>query len=335
MKVLFDHPDPFLLAHGGVQTQIEQTKAGLEANGVEVEYLRWWDQGQKGDLIHYFGRTPLWYLEFAQSKGLKLVLAQLLGGPGARSAKALLAQKTAMTVARRFFPKVTVERFAWDSFRRADACVALTPWEAHLMSYLFGAPRENVHVVPNGVEEIFLNSSAAPRGPWLVCTGTIRDIKRVLELAQAAVEAQTPVWIIGKAYSDDDDYAQRFFELARQQPRFVRYEGPISDRAKLARIYRESRGFVLLSKFESLSLSALEAAACQCPLLLSDLPWARSVFENDARYCPITSPRRTSAVLRRFYDAAPSLPPPRRPKTWNEVAAQLKHLYESLLNTSR
>ena len=40
--------------------------------------------------------------------------------------------------------------------------------------------------------------------------------------------------------------------------------------------YREARGFVLLSAMESLSLSALEAAACECPLFLSDLPWARS-----------------------------------------------------------
>ena len=56
MKVLIDHQNPFLLMHGGLQIQIEQTKAALGAIGVEVEFLRWWDPAQRaglrtGDLI--------------------------------------------------------------------------------------------------------------------------------------------------------------------------------------------------------------------------------------------------------------------------------------------
>ena len=57
MKILFDCPVPVLLAHGGAQIQIEQTKAGLEASGVGVEFIRWWDHSQNGDLIHFFGTT--------------------------------------------------------------------------------------------------------------------------------------------------------------------------------------------------------------------------------------------------------------------------------------
>jgi len=87
----------------------------------------------------------------------------------------------------------------------------------------------------------------------------------VLELAQAAVEAKAPVWIIGKAYSDEEAYAKSFFALAKQHPEYVRYEGPIGDRAKLAAIYRAARGFALLSTMETRSLSAEEAAACECP----------------------------------------------------------------------
>ena len=85
---------------------------------------------------------------------------------------------------------------------------------------------------------------------------------------------------------------------------------------------------------ESLSLSALEAAACECPLLLSDLPWARSTFENQATYCPVTKSTVTTAnVLRTFYDAAPTLPLPSKPPTWNEIGRQLKALYEQVLKT--
>jgi hypothetical protein len=34
MKILFDHPNPFLLAHGGFQIQIEQTQKALEGIGI-------------------------------------------------------------------------------------------------------------------------------------------------------------------------------------------------------------------------------------------------------------------------------------------------------------
>jgi glycosyltransferase involved in cell wall biosynthesis len=156
-----------------------------------------------------------------------------------------------------------------------------------------------------------------------------------MELAGAAVLAKTPLWIVGRAYADTDLYAQKFFALAKQQSETLRYEGAISDRAQLARIYREARGFVLLSAMETRSLSAEEAAACGCPLLLGDLPWARSTFGDHASYCPVVAPERMTEVLRKFYDAAPSLPVPPKPAAWKQVGLQLKTIYERVLSTSR
>src|SRR5206468_4549093 len=135
----------------------------------------------------------------------------------------------------------------------------------------------------------------------------------------AAVQAQTPLWVIGKSYTETDPYGQRFVQLAEQHSQIIRYEGAIGDRAKLAQAYREARGFVLLSSMESLSLSALEAAGCGCPLLLSDLPWARITFKEHASYCPIASPSRTAGCLRQFYDTAATLKPAPKPPTWIEI----------------
>jgi len=336
MKILLACPLPFMLAHGGQQIQIEQTRTALQAAGLEVEPLRWWDAGQSADLIHYFGRMPADQIRLAHQKGVKVVMLELLTGPGSRTPWQLRMQRLLRRAIEGAVPGDFAAAFNWRSYRLADACVANTSWEAHLMSYLFGAPPARVHVVPNGVEEVFLNSPPAARGPWLVCTTTVTERKRVLELADAAVEAKTPLWVIGRAYADSDPYAKRFVQLAGRHPDLIRFDGPIRERDRLAEAYRQARGFVLLSAMESLSLSALEAAACECPLLLSDLPWARTVFCNSVSYCPVTNNRpRTAAVLRRFYDDAPKLPPPAKPLTWVDVARQLKLLYESLLKTSR
>jgi glycosyltransferase involved in cell wall biosynthesis len=270
----------------------------------------------------------------AQQKGMKVVLEDLLTAAGSRSRAKLRLQKSVLQILRYSLPSNTFASFGWESYRRADACLANTSWEAHLMHYLYRASPERVHVLPNGVEDVFLQSAPVQRGPWLVCTATITTRKRVLELAQAAVEAQTPLWVVGKPYAPEDPYADQFFELAKSHPTVLRYEGAIADRAELARVYRAARGFVLFSTMETRSLASEEAAACACPLFLSDLPWARSVFGGNACYCPIASPQRTASFLRKFYDEAPGLKPPPKPLSWVDVAKQLKGIYEVIVGAN-
>jgi len=336
MKVLIDCPLPFSIAHGGMQTQIEQTRIYLHKVGVEVDYLRWWDDAQSGDILHYFGRMPVSLMHLVKAKGLRVVMSELLTAQGSRSNWRIGVQQFGQRILQAVTPPFILNHFNWDAYKLADACVVLTPWEAELLVRLYDAPGNRIHVVPNGVETAFLESEPAKRGPWLVCTATITGRKRVLELAEAAVAARTPLWVLGKPYSADDPYAHRFADWARVHSDFVRFEGPIHDRQRLARIYREARGFVLLSAMESLSLSALEAAACECPLLLSDLPWARTVFGEDSRYCPVSvSTRLTAERLRKFYEAAPTIKPPPKPLAWIEVVPLLKAIYERVLSTSR
>ena len=68
MKILFNCPLPFALAHGGVAIQIQQTMAALSDVGLTVEPVRWWDENQTGDIIHYFGRMPADHIRFAHQK---------------------------------------------------------------------------------------------------------------------------------------------------------------------------------------------------------------------------------------------------------------------------
>ncbi len=335
MKVIFDCSVPFLFAHGGMQVQIEQTQLALEKVGVAVEPLRWWDGKQEGNILHYFGRISLGIIELAHRKGLKVVNNDLLGGAGARPAWRLKLQRLFKRAAEPLLPPYITTALNWTSHRQADACIALTAREAHLLNYLFRVPLDRIHVVPNGVEEVFLESSPAKRGEWLVCTATIIELKQVLKLAQVAVQAKTPLWIIGRPHLETDEYAGRFRDFARQHASLIRYEGPVAGRQQLADIYRQARGFILLSKWESLSLSALEASACECPLLLSDLPWARKFFKDKATYCPANkSIEATAPVLRDFYDKAPLLPLPPKPLSWVDVARQLKDVYLSVMKST-
>jgi glycosyltransferase involved in cell wall biosynthesis len=329
MKILIDHQLPFLLAHGGLQIQIERTKAALEAVGLVVEYLRWWDDSQKGDIIHFFGRANPSHIDFAHAKGMKYVMSELFTGQGSRSLTQLRIQGALERVLRKLVPTTFLANFRWDAYRKADAYIVLTEWEAEVARLLFAPMQKRLHVVPNGVEEdFFLKAGDIPkRGEELVCTATITERKRVLEFAKAAVAAKVPVRILGNPYGQNDPYFRRFLALAETAPQFVRYNAAVSNRSELAHIYQTARGFALLSTMESLSLSALEAAAAGCPLLLSDLPWARGTFGRNATYCPIAGTEITAKVLVDFYKAAPSLPIPEMPCSWKDVAQRLLGIY--------
>ncbi len=335
MKILFDHLSPFILAHGGFQIQIEQTKAALESVGVEVEFLRWWDASQRGDIIHFFGiptgRTPF----LAKKKGMKVVVTQLLGGLGVRPAWKRTIQKRIIGLAFKILPGEALVRAGWSAWRIADACIAVTGWEAQLMQDVFRVPPDRVHVVPNGVSDLFFERSDAERGRWLVTVASIFPVKRLLETARAAVKAGIPYWIIGSPLAETERYYQEFSAFCREHEGLIRYEKTMRTHAELAEIYRQARGFVLLSQWESQSLSALEAAASGCPLLLSELPWARSTFGESASYCPIASETRTAEYLKDFYSRADQLAAPSPPKKWSEIASILKDVYWHVLNEAK
>src|SRR5205823_1635087 len=102
--------------------------------------LRWWDESQRADIIHYFGIPQPWYVRFAHDKGMRVIFSQLITTLAARSARSRAARRIVMATMRRTLPRGIMENFGWESYRLAEAAVALTTWEAELMVKMFGAP---------------------------------------------------------------------------------------------------------------------------------------------------------------------------------------------------
>ncbi len=304
--------------HGGLQIQIEQTKSALDAIGVQVEYLRWWDGEQRGDVIQFFGRPTTTYINFAHQKGIKVVMLQLLTGLGSRAGWARSLQKVAIKAGKKVSPNMIGGTFKWGcACCPSGRCLH----RQHRLGKTFNdrslwsSTGKNPHRPQRRGGSFFAQPANPARRVAGVYPATIAKRKRVLELAQAAVKAETPLCVVGKPYSENDEYARRFVAFAAQHPKLIRYEGAVNDRQKLAEIYRAARGFVLLSTMETRSLSSEEAAACECPLLLSDLPLAAMCSTNKpltARPAPRPPPSPRS-----FADFTTKRPPDPNPPNQN------------------
>src|SRR5262245_22284441 len=141
MKVLFDHACPFQFAHGGVQIQIEQTKRALERHGIEAEWLRWWDAGQCGDVVHWFGEVPSGLLDLARAKGLATVITTLFTATCNRPGWRLRLQGLGIRAfLRQPFFEGLKRQLHWRSWRLADRCVAGLEAERRVLDLVCRVP---------------------------------------------------------------------------------------------------------------------------------------------------------------------------------------------------
>jgi glycosyltransferase involved in cell wall biosynthesis len=337
MKILLDHSLPFALAHGGVQTQIEQTKAALERADVEVEFLRWWDADQRGDLIHYFGPARNAYLLQANATKLPVVMTSVISETCNRSNARLAFQGwlTWMILAVPFGEGVK-QQLAWRTYNTCDHNIVGLEAERRVLQTIYRVPADKISVVPLGLPKSYLQAGRGQRNELhLICVGTIRQVKHCAELAIMARAAQTPILFVGKPYHDSDPYWLRFKTLIDNQ--WIKYQPHVGSEVEMIRLFQSARGFVLMSDYENWSLVAHEAVACGLPLLLQDQAWSRERFGGQSRYFErIGISENNIKILRQFYADAPNLQAPAiKLHSWNDVAQQLRSAYERLLRTSR
>lgn len=243
MKVLLDHPNPFLFAHGGLKVQIEQTQKALQGEGLHVDFLRWWDEKQKADLIHFFGRPHPAYIQQARKKKIPVVFSDLLGSLGSRPLHLRLIQRWITRLTRRLLPPEFTIRMGWASYELANRVIALTPWEKRLMTEQFGAPPQKVVVVPNGVEKIFFQRrDDRRRQNHLIAAMTITEVKRPIELVQAAALAKTKIRILGAPFQEKAPYFRHFLDEVQRARPWVNYLGGTTDREKLAKEFNQAGG---------------------------------------------------------------------------------------------
>lgn len=332
MKVLIDSNVPFSFAHGGAQTQIEETAAQLGKLGVDVEFLRWWDAKQSADLIHYFGAHPYPDLiRLAQGKGMRFLTNNLFTATCNRGELAIKTQAM-VTHTLRSLPLARnyLARPVWEAYLAADHHIVSLEAEKDVLNRIFGVPKERITCIPYGLSDTFLKAGHGDRSePHLICTGTITERKRCLQLARLAHQAQVPVLFVGRPYSEADPYWQEFRRLIDDH--FVKYLHHTSSPQEMATLLQRARGFVLMSKYENWCLSAHEAVACGLPVLLPDQKWSRERFGDQASYF-VDRRRDDGRILREFYEKCPSLSAPSiHLYSWAEVGQLIKGVYAQVL----
>lgn len=187
-----------------------------------------------------------------------------------------------------------------DGFRRAAHVIAVSQAtrDELLRKRLFDPDR--ISVVPNGVHPscsplpdlegdqmaAALLPEADPETIWLLNVGSTMPRKRVDVLLRvfAQLHREIPhlrlIRVGGLTPAQADLMRELGIERAVTSPPFL-------ERRVLAAIYRRAALLVHTAEAEGFGLPLIEAMACGCPVVASDLPVLREVGGPAACYCPL------------------------------------------------
>ena len=178
--------------------------------------------------------------------------------------------------------------------RKLDAVLALHEAQKQEIIDLYDIDESNIHVIGTGFNsKIFCkkesDSSVQKAKTDLIFVGKIWEKKGVVSLIRALdLLSYSPdeitLRLVG-GHATEEEY-QRIYDLAARSAYQIEFLGKYPQN-KLAEEYRKSDVFVLPSFFEGLPLVAIEALACGCKVVITDLPGIRSWISSQVSDAPV------------------------------------------------
>ncbi len=314
-SVLVHAPSNAFQAPGGGENQLIRTSRSLEDLGLIIRpFSPWVDRLGDARLLHLFGmsREGLELARVARARGVPVVLSPICWyEPRSLAALASSRTKAALDLskwaARRLAPRLPDWRRELLSL--SAAILPNSSAEARQLARLFGADRDTIHVVPNGVDPRFALADAGPfralhgDADFVLYVGRIEPRKNVLGLIRSARVADLPLVVIGATVPGHEAYASSCRRAATDSTTFL---GPL-DHADplLSSAMARARVFALPSWFETPGLAALEAAMAGCAIAITPYGCTREYFGDRVEYASPDCIQSLALALRRAWDNGP------------------------------
>ncbi len=205
------------------------------------------------------------------------------------------------------------------TLRAADALVSVSEFTKDETVALVGVPSERVHVVPNGVEEVFGPDGPAVDGDYVLAVATLEPRKNLARAVEAAKLAGVELRVVGARGWGGVDVAG--------------WVGEVTD-PELAALYRGARCVLYPSVYEGFGLPVLEAMACGTPVVTSQGTAMEEVADGAAilvdPFDPAALAEGIGSAERRRDELVPLGLERARGFTWRLAADSVENLWREL-----
>lgn len=325
INVLFNTYPTAFLPPGGGEVQLLKTKAALQKLGVNIKLFNLWaPQFDTVDIVHHFSLLgdPLHFCISAKKINLPVVVSPILW----------------LEKHRKDYPFSIIGRV----LDMCDLVLVNSQSELQQISNFFKIDKNKFFITRNGVEPVFAKKISPDlfrkefgiNRPFLLNVGNIEGRKNQLALIRVTKKIGIDLIMLG--HVRDKNYLNKCLQEGNK---CVRYLGYIKHASPLLRsAYSACELFVLPSHMETPGLAALEAAAAQAKILVTEEGSTKEYFQDMATY---VNPYDENDIYKGIISALNKEKNPLLQKhilenfTWEKTAQQVMGAYNLILNKQR
>jgi glycosyltransferase involved in cell wall biosynthesis len=332
-----------MMLKGGPRTQIVQTANGLKKLGVHISFFETWQELDKSkiDIIHLFGANIGTYhlAREIYKVGIPMVVSPIFYS--LHSSQFI----NAVLFGDKFLRKIF--RGFWSDYGiLSDICtwakmvLPNTRSESALLEDGLNVPALKLHVIPNGVDPRFQNStgelfrSRYGVDNFILNVGHIGpERKNVLRLIRAVEGLDIPTVIIGRI--ENNSYGKICLEEAKGNPRILIIDSLPNDSDLLSSAYAACGCFVLPSLFETPGIAALEAGLSGAKIVITKHGGTSEYFGSHAEYIdPLSIDSIRRGILHSFREEKSSglQTHIQNEFLWDRIAQKTFNIYQQLLS---
>lgn len=172
--------------------------------------------------------------------------------------------------------------------RRAKKLITVSEFSKREISLCYNIPEDKFYVIYNAVGGIFhsVEDEKLRNENYFLAVSSVKANKNFVSVLQAfeivlRTNPNIRLYIVGDC--NDKNFQTINIDQYENNPS-INFLGRVSDE-ELVKYYSNALGFVFPSLYEGFGIPVLEAQACGCPVLASDIPPLKEVLNDSALFC--------------------------------------------------
>lgn len=280
LKVKYFPYQPHCFAFGGFDHQMLNTLKAVNLDDEIASKLDIWSRDDSFDIIHFWGISEHAFkiIDWSKRKRIKLVGTVLL--PYFDNLRSKLSYY--------YRYKSANQTNLIYYYSLLDTVVVLNEVQAEVLNKYYKVPKQKIHIIPNIVNEDFFSYSGMDFilkykiENYVLCTGNVCSRKNQYNLAQACIDLNLNLVLIGNVLDGEQKYGEQLRELIRDRNHIIWINELSNDSKEYLSAYSNCLIFALPSNGETQPISALEAVVMKKPLLLQESAYAKQKYYANA-----------------------------------------------------
>lgn len=172
--------------------------------------------------------------------------------------------------------------------KKAKMLITVSEFSKREISSCYNIPEEKFTVIYNAVNDMFrpVEDEKLRNENYYLTVSSVKankNFESVLKAFEIVLESNPNLrlYIVGDC--NDKNFQTINIDQYKNNPS-IKFLGRVSDE-KLVKYYSNAQGFVFPSLYEGFGIPVLEAQACGCPVLASDIPPLKEVLNDSALFC--------------------------------------------------